>query len=62
MVVTSDGSIAQFSPIARVLITLDEAAKNGLQKLFDICFVMAKECIASNIFLSLRATMEWTLL
>ena len=46
----SGGSIVQFSPIARALCTLDEAAKNRLRKLYDVCFIMAKESIAFKKF------------
>ena len=38
--------IQEYSPIAQGLLNMDKATQNRINKKFDICFVMARECLA----------------
>ena len=38
--------ITEYSPIARGLLNMDKAAQDHINKNFDICYVMGKECLA----------------
>ena len=37
--------ITEYSPIARGLLTMDETSHDRVGKKFDICYMMAKECL-----------------
>ncbi len=38
--------ITEYSPIARGLLNMDKATQDRINKKFDICYVMGKECLA----------------
>ena len=38
--------IMEYSPIARGLLNMDKTAQEHINKKFDICYVMGKECLA----------------
>ena len=38
--------IEEYSPIARGLLNMDKATEDRMNKKFDICYVMGKECLA----------------
>ena len=38
--------ITEYSPIAQGLLNMDKAAQDRINKKFDICYAMGKECLA----------------
>lgn len=50
--------VSSYSPIARSLLTMDESVQSRMKKKFYICYVMAKEGMASKKFLALYALDE----
>ena len=54
----SSAALASASPIIRCLMNIDEKTKERVKKKFDVCYVMAKECLFGSSwrqpFISLR--------
>ena len=42
----SGAPITEYSPIARSLLNMDKTTQDRINKKFDICYVMGKECLA----------------
>ena len=42
----SGAPITEYSPIARGLLNMDKATQDSINKKFNICYVMGKECLA----------------
>ena len=49
--------IQEYSPIARGLLNMDKAMQDRINKKFDICYIMGKECLA---FTNTLLSMNWS--